>query len=85
MVAGTDMNVSGRQCIIQLRCDGISLGNLLGFEPFSFQHVEKIGIAAEIQLICSLQFHAAFPEQMGQDAVDNGSPDLGFDVVSDNR
>ena len=52
------MNIIGVNFIVQLRGDGIGFRNLLGFESFTFQHIEKIGIATKVQLISPFQFDA---------------------------
>src|SRR5205807_1126736 len=49
----------------------------------AFEHVEKIGIAADIELAGPFQAHATIAEQTGQYAVDDGGADLTLDVVAD--
>src|SRR5690606_11613689 len=58
--------------------------DLLGLQPLALQHVEEIGIAAEVELVGVIEPHAAFAEQVGQHAMDYGGADLALDVVADN-
>ncbi len=48
VVAGADMRLGVGQDMVELAGHGAGLGELLGFQPFPFQYVEKIGIAAEL-------------------------------------
>ena len=51
----------------------------------SVEHIEKIGVAAGIELVGSFQLDTTLLEQVGQDAGGNGSPNLRLDVITDNR
>ena len=55
------------------------------FQPLALQHVEEIGVAAEIELVGPVQPHAALAEQAGQHTVDDRGAHLGLDVVPDHR
>src|SRR5256885_1785134 len=57
---------------------------MLGGEPGPAEHVEKIGVAAGVELISPLNLYAAFPEKIDHHAVKYGGAELGFDVVPDN-
>ncbi len=54
-------------------------------QPVSIKHVEKIGVAAGVELISALHFHATFPEKIDQGAMKHGRAELRFDVVADER
>ena len=49
------------------------------------EHIQKIGIAAGVQLVGTLQFHAAFLEQIRQGPMDDRGPHLGFNIIADKR
>ncbi len=51
----------------------------------ALQHIEEIGIAAEIQLVGSFQLDAAIAEEPGQNAVHDGGADLRLDIIADHR
>ena len=53
------MHIVGAQFIRQLGSDRVGFGDLFRFEAFAFEHVVKIGVAAKVQLIGALEFHAA--------------------------
>ena len=50
--------------------DGISLGDSFGFQAVAVQHVLKIGVAAEVELVSAVDAHAALLEKMGQRATE---------------
>jgi len=83
IVGGTHMDIVTGHLVRELGGNGAGLGDLLGFQAFSFEHIKKVGIAAEVQLVGLLQFDAAVDEELGKDAVDNGSADLGLDIIAD--
>src|SRR6516164_4161309 len=59
VIARPDVDVLVRQRYIELAVDGARLGNLLRGQPLAFEHVEKIGIPAKVQLIGAVKTHAA--------------------------
>ena len=65
--------------------DGASLGNLLGFQARTLQHVHEVHIAAHIKLVRAVQAHATIFEQAGEHAMRDRGADLGLDVVTDDR
>lgn len=70
------------------RGDGLyslCLRNLLRIEALAFKHVEEVGIAAGVDLIGAFQLYTAFPEQVGEHAVNNGRAQLRLDVIADDR
>ena len=62
----------------------LGLGLFLGSQTVAVEHVEKIGVAAGIELIGTLQLDPALGEQIGQRAVNYSSTHLGLDVVTNN-
>ena len=85
VVARADMDVVGRQRHVELAGDGLRLGDLLRFQPLPLQHIQEIGVAAEIELVGAIDAYAALAEQIGKHAVDDGGADLALDVVADQR
>jgi hypothetical protein len=85
MIARSDMDIRGFERNIELAGNRLRLGDLLGFQPLTFQHVEKVGVAAEIQLVGAVDAHAALPEEIGEQPVNDGRADLALDVVADQR
>ena len=69
----------------KLARDGLRLRDLLRFEPLALEHVQKVGIAAEVELVSAVESHPALPEKVGQNAVHDGGSDLGFDVIANDR
>ena len=61
------------------------LGRFLRGEPGPAEHVEKIGVAAGVELIGALDFDTALPEKIDNRAVEHGRAQLRFDVVADDR
>ena len=79
------MNVLGLKTFVELRLDRLGLGDFFRLEPVLRQHVEKIGVAAGVELIGAVERNPPIAEQPGQRAVDDGGPDLALDVVADDR
>ena len=52
-------------------------------QPLALEHVQEVGVAAEIELVGAVEPDAALAEQVGQHAVDDGRADLALDVVAD--
>ena len=63
--------------------DGIGLGDLLALEAFAFEHVEEVGVAAEVELVGAVDLDAAVHEEGGELAVQDGRADLAFDVIAE--
>ncbi len=51
----------------------------------AIEHVQKIGVAAGVQLVGALDLHAAFAKKIDNRAMQNGRAHLRFDVVADER
>src|SRR4029079_6047278 len=64
---------------------GVRLRDLLGVEPLALEHVQEVGIAAEIELVCPIDADAANREESGQDSMGDGRADLALDVVANDR
>ena len=84
MVAGADVDLVGVDFRIHLGGNGAGFRDFLGHQPLPLQHIEKVGVAAEVELIGVLDGSAPVFEKAGQNAVQDGGPHLGFDVVADN-
>ena len=67
------------------RLDCFGFGDFLGNEPAAIQHVQKIGVAAGIELVSPLHFNAALAEKVDNRAMENSRAHLRFDVVADDR
>ena len=79
------MDVVVADLSLELRLDAVRLGDLLGGQPLTFEHVQEVGVSAKVQLIGPFQPDAAVLEQPGQDPVHDGGAHLGLDVVADDR
>ena len=69
--------------MIELAGDRIRLADLLRLQTLALQHVEEVGVAAEVQLIRAIQAHAAIFKQARQHAMRDRRADLALDVVAD--
>src|SRR4051794_1331607 len=83
VVAGADVNVVCFQRNIKLAGNRLRLGYLLRSQPLPLQHVLEIGIAADVELVGSIEPHAAFSKQVGENAVQDRGADLALDVIAD--
>src|SRR6185436_1129690 len=61
------------------------LADLLGLQPLALEHVQEVGVAAEVQLVRAVDAHTAVHEQVREHAVRDRGPDLRLDVVADHR
>ena len=85
VVARADVDVVGVDLVVEHRGDGVRLGDLLGLEALALEHVEEVGVAAEVELVGPVEADAAVHEQAGQHAVADRRADLALDVVADDR
>src|SRR5438477_5203638 len=85
VIARADVNVFVGQTLVHDRLDRFSLGSFLRGQPGPAEHVEEIGIAAGVELIGALDFHAPLPEKIDNRAVEHGRAQLRFDIVADDR
>ena len=67
----------------KLGCDCLRLGNFLRFQPLALQHVQEIGVAAEIELILAIKPDATFAKQIREHAMCDCRAYLRFHVVTD--
>lgn len=51
-------------------------------EPFLIQHVLKIGVSADVQLVRSINLLTSFVDKVHQTPMHYRRSDLGFDIVS---
>src|SRR3954447_8985632 len=85
MIAGADVNVVCFKRHIELAGNSLRLGYLFRGQSLPLQHIFEIGIAADVELVGSVEPHAAFAEQIGEDAVQDRRADLALDVIPDDR
>src|SRR5664280_2556277 len=85
VVARADVDVVGIDVVVEHRCDRVGLGDLLGLEPLTLEHVQEVRVAPEVELIGAVEADAAVHEEAGQDAVADRGADLALDVVADHR
>ena len=57
----------------------------LRLEALALEHVEEVGVAADVELAGALELDAALAHEAGEHAVDDGGADLALDVVADDR
>lgn len=50
MIARADVDVVRRQRHVQLTGHSLGFRDLLGLEPFALEHVQKVGVATEVEL-----------------------------------
>ena len=65
--------------------DGAGLGDLLGFQAGTLQHVHEVHVAAHIELVGAVETHTTVFEQAGEHTVRDRGADLALDVVADDR
>src|SRR6185369_4548275 len=65
--------------------DRVRLRDLLRLEALALEHVEEVGVAADVQLHRLVEMHAALAEEAREDAVRDRRADLRLDVVADDR
>ena len=85
MVGRADVYVVGLDLLLQLRLHGSGLRDLLGYKAVSLKHVEEVRVATKVELVGAVKLHAAVFKQTGEHAMNDGRPDLGLDVIADDR
>ena len=85
MVGRADVDVALVELVVEHRGDGVGLADLLGLEALALEHVQEVGVAAEVQLVGPIEADAAVHEQAGHHAVGDRRADLALDVVADDR
>ncbi len=79
------MDVVGAQVVGNHAGHGAGLRDFLAFQAFALEHVQEIGVAAEVELVGAIDAYAAIDKQAGQNTVQDGGADLALDVVAENR
>ena len=69
VVARADVDVVRVELVVEHRGDGVGLADLLGLEALALEHVQEVGVAAEVELVGAVEADAAIHEQAGQHAV----------------
>ena len=85
VVGRSDVHVLRLELALQVGGDGLRLGDLLGFQPLTLEHVQEVHVAAHVQLHRAVKLHTAVLEQLGHHAVSDRRTDLTLDVVADDR
>ena len=65
--------------------DGLRLGDFLAVQPLSFQHVQEIGVAAEIELIGAVDATPRSSNIRTSTRCVMVASDLALDVIADDR
>src|SRR5258708_21667876 len=68
-----------------LRHDRVNLANALALQPAVFQHIQKVHIPSEIELICVIYCSASCLEDAHQDTVYNRGSYLRLNIISNAR
>ena len=78
------VNLAG-ECAGQVGRHGLGLGNLLGLQAITLEHVLEVHVSTDVELVGAVQHDAAVFEQLRHHAVGDGGADLALDVVADDR
>src|SRR5205823_14041473 len=76
VVGGADVDVLRVHRIVEHARHGVRLADLLRLETLTLEHIEEVGVAAEVQLIGAIEAHAAVHEQSGEDTMRDRGADL---------
>ena len=79
------MDVALTHVVVEVAGDRLGLGDLLGLETLTLEHVHEVHVAADVELHRAVQNDSAVFEQPCQHPVGDGGSDLALDVVSDDR
>ena len=79
------MDVALAEVVVEHRRDGVRLRDLLRLEALALEHVEEVGVAADVELHRAVEVHAALAEERREHAVRDRRADLRLDVVADDR
>jgi len=85
IITGANMDIVVDQPLGGNGLNGFRFGFFLRGQAMSVEHIEKISVAAGIELVSPFQLDTTLLEQVGQYAVGNGRPNLRLDVITDNR
>jgi hypothetical protein len=79
------VDVPRAEVVVQHRGDRVRLGDLLRLQALALEHVEEVGVAADVELHRLVEVDAALAEEGGEDTVRDRRADLRLDVVADDR
>ena len=85
VIRRADVDVFGAHVVRDLRRDGVRLRDLLRLEALALEHVQEVGVTADVQLVRALELHAAVFVERRERAVHDRRADLALDVVADDR
>ena len=85
VIARADVNILVREPFAHDRLHGLGLRGFFRGKPAPIKHVQEIGVAASIQLVGPLDFHATLAEKIDNRAMQNSRAHLRFDIVADDR
>src|SRR5436305_4852954 len=85
VVGRPDMDVLRAAVVVEHRRHGVRLRDLLRLQALTLEHVEEVGVPADVELHRPVELDAAFAEQRCQHTVRDRRADLGLDVVADDR
>src|SRR5438309_8951899 len=85
VVRGTDVDILLVERIVEHARDRVRLADLLRLQTLALEHVEEVGVAAEVELVRPVETHAPVHEEPCEHAMRDRGADLRLDVVSDDR
>ena len=85
VVGRADVDVLRAEVVVEHRRDRVRLRDLLRLEALALEHVQEVGVAADVQLHRLVEMHAALAEERREHAVGDRGADLRLDVVADDR
>src|SRR5205809_4936296 len=85
VVGWADVDVLRVERVVEHARHRVRLADLLRFETLALEHVEKVGVASEVELIGPIESHAAIHEEPREHAMRDRGAHLGLDVVADDR
>src|SRR3990170_5722791 len=85
VVRRADVHVVVGDLVVDHRCDRVRLADLLRLQALALEHVQEVGVAAEVQLVGAVDLHPAVHEEARQHAVGDRGADLALDVVTNHR
>ena len=85
VVGRADVDVLLAEVVVEHRRDRVRLRDLLRLEALALEHVQEVGVAADVQLHRLVELDAAVLEERREHAVRDRRADLRLDVVADDR
>src|SRR5438477_975401 len=76
VVGRADVDVLRLHRIVEHARHGVRLADLLRLKTLTLEHVDEVGVAAEVQLIRAIEAHATVHEQSREDAMRDRRADL---------